>query len=153
VNKSPSRLSGEKSPLFPMFVKLARRRCLVVGAGKTAEEKIPTLLRCGATVIVVAPAGTGPSNRRRSAVWKIFPSDPSAPKIKGACASEGRAATTENVPEEVAATSKCSEEMPIPPWWSRSSPRKFSIENRQKPKEPRPRVIELQKTEEVTAVG
>jgi precorrin-2 dehydrogenase/sirohydrochlorin ferrochelatase len=41
-----------------MFVKLARRRCLVVGAGKTAEEKIPTLLRCGATVIVVAPAGT-----------------------------------------------------------------------------------------------
>jgi precorrin-2 dehydrogenase len=58
VNKSPSRLSGEKTPLFPMFVKLARRRCLVVGAGKTAEEKIPTLLRCGATVIVVAPAGT-----------------------------------------------------------------------------------------------
>jgi hypothetical protein len=29
-----------------MFLKLAKRRCLVVGAGKTAEEKIPTLLRC-----------------------------------------------------------------------------------------------------------
>ena len=41
-----------------MFVKLAKRRCLVVGAGKTAEEKIPTLLRCGATVVVVAPAAT-----------------------------------------------------------------------------------------------
>jgi len=41
-----------------MFVKLAKRRCVVVGAGKTAEEKIPTLLRCGATVIVVAPAAT-----------------------------------------------------------------------------------------------
>lgn len=41
-----------------MFVKLARRRCLVVGAGKTAEEKIPTLLRCGANVLVVAPVAT-----------------------------------------------------------------------------------------------
>ena len=58
MSKSPSQLSGEKTPLFPMFVKLARRRCLVVGAGKTAEEKIPTLLRCGASVVVVAPAAT-----------------------------------------------------------------------------------------------
>lgn len=41
-----------------MFIKLARRRCVVVGAGKTAEEKIPTLLRCGAQVFVVAPAAT-----------------------------------------------------------------------------------------------
>jgi precorrin-2 dehydrogenase / sirohydrochlorin ferrochelatase len=45
-------------PLFPMFVKLTKRRCLVVGAGKTAQEKIPTLLRCGASVVVVAPAAT-----------------------------------------------------------------------------------------------
>lgn len=58
MNKALSHLSGEKVPLFPLFVKLAKRRCLVVGAGKTAEEKIPTLLRCGATVIVVAPAAT-----------------------------------------------------------------------------------------------
>jgi precorrin-2 dehydrogenase len=58
VSKPPSRLSGEKTSLFPMFVKLAKRRCLVVGAGKPAEEKIPTLLRCGATVIVVAPVAT-----------------------------------------------------------------------------------------------
>ncbi len=41
-----------------MFVKLNGRRCLVVGAGKAAEEKIPTLLRCGARVFVVAPAAT-----------------------------------------------------------------------------------------------
>jgi precorrin-2 dehydrogenase / sirohydrochlorin ferrochelatase len=41
-----------------VFVKLAKRRCVVVGAGKTAEEKISTLLRCGASVIVVAPAAT-----------------------------------------------------------------------------------------------
>lgn len=56
--KPPSRLSEENIPLFPMFVKLAKRRCLVVGAGKTAEEKIPTLLRCGAVVMVVAPVAT-----------------------------------------------------------------------------------------------
>ena len=53
-----SRISGENTPLFPIFVKLAKRRCLVVGAGKTAEDKIPTLLRCGATVVVIAPAAT-----------------------------------------------------------------------------------------------
>jgi precorrin-2 dehydrogenase/sirohydrochlorin ferrochelatase len=41
-----------------MFVKLAKRRCVVIGAGKTAEEKIPALLRCGAHVIVVAPIAT-----------------------------------------------------------------------------------------------
>lgn len=58
VSNPPSRLSGEKTPLFPMFLKLAKRRCLVVGAGKTAEEKIPTLLRCGAHVIVVAPVAS-----------------------------------------------------------------------------------------------
>src|SRR5215831_12837338 len=43
-----------------MFVKLAKRRCLVVGAGKAAEEKIPALLRCGAHVVVVAPVATRP---------------------------------------------------------------------------------------------
>lgn len=58
MTKPPSRLSGERIPLFPMFLKLTARRCLVVGAGKTAEEKIPTLLRCGARVVVVAPAAT-----------------------------------------------------------------------------------------------
>lgn len=64
VDKALSRLSGESTPLFPIFLKLAKRRCLVVGAGKTAEEKISTLLRCEATVIVVAPAAT-----RRIKAW------------------------------------------------------------------------------------
>jgi precorrin-2 dehydrogenase/sirohydrochlorin ferrochelatase len=41
--------------LFPMFVKLAGRRCLVVGAGAIAKEKIPSLLEAGAQVRVVAP--------------------------------------------------------------------------------------------------
>lgn len=54
----PSLLAEEKFPLFPMFLKLNKRRCLVVGAGKTAEEKIASLNRCGARVLVVAPNAT-----------------------------------------------------------------------------------------------
>lgn len=45
-------------PLFPAFIKLAGRRCLVVGAGQVAEEKIGGLLRAGAGVHVVAPEAT-----------------------------------------------------------------------------------------------
>jgi precorrin-2 dehydrogenase/sirohydrochlorin ferrochelatase len=44
--------------LFPAFLKLEGRRCVVVGAGPVAEEKIPGLLRAGAKVRVVAPQAT-----------------------------------------------------------------------------------------------
>ena len=44
--------------LFPAFLKLSGRRCLVVGAGRIAQEKIEGLIRAGADVRVVAPRAT-----------------------------------------------------------------------------------------------
>jgi precorrin-2 dehydrogenase/sirohydrochlorin ferrochelatase len=44
--------------LFPMFLKLAGRRCLVVGAGPVGESKIESLLLAGADVRVVALRAT-----------------------------------------------------------------------------------------------
>jgi precorrin-2 dehydrogenase / sirohydrochlorin ferrochelatase len=41
--------------LFPMFLRLEGRHCLVVGAGVIAEGKITALLSAGARVTVVAP--------------------------------------------------------------------------------------------------
>lgn len=40
--------------LFPMFLKLEGRQCLVVGAGKVGEPKIAGLLETGARIRVVA---------------------------------------------------------------------------------------------------
>lgn len=44
--------------LFPIFLKLSHRRCVVVGAGKIAEEKIEGLLHTGANIRVIAPQAT-----------------------------------------------------------------------------------------------
>ena len=44
--------------LFPMFLKLEGRPCLVVGAGTVAESKIASLIEADAQVIVVAPDAT-----------------------------------------------------------------------------------------------
>src|SRR5208282_4413840 len=40
--------------LFPMFMKLAGKQCLVVGAGKVGEPKIGGLIDTGARIHVVA---------------------------------------------------------------------------------------------------
>ena len=44
--------------LFPMFLKLEGRRCLVVGAGAVGEQKIQGLIEAGAKVQAVAPQAT-----------------------------------------------------------------------------------------------
>ncbi len=45
--------------LFPMFMKLAGKQCLVVGAGKVGEPKIGGLIDTGARIHVVAVAASG----------------------------------------------------------------------------------------------
>lgn len=44
--------------LFPLFLKLKKRKCLMVGAGEIGEGKIAGLLEAGADVRVVAPTAT-----------------------------------------------------------------------------------------------
>ncbi|WP_334142740.1 precorrin-2 dehydrogenase/sirohydrochlorin ferrochelatase family protein [Rhabdothermincola sp.] len=43
-------------PLFPVNLRLTGRRCLVVGGGRVARQKVEALLEAGAAVHVVAPA-------------------------------------------------------------------------------------------------
>jgi precorrin-2 dehydrogenase len=45
-------------PLFPIFLKLTARPCIVIGAGVLAESKIESLQTANAQVTVVAPAAT-----------------------------------------------------------------------------------------------
>jgi len=59
--------------LFPLFLKLSGRACLVVGAGAIAEPKIAGLLVSGAKVRVVAPRASSIVERWARAkriVWR-----------------------------------------------------------------------------------
>jgi precorrin-2 dehydrogenase/sirohydrochlorin ferrochelatase len=56
--------------LFPMFLKLEERQCLVVGAGKVGEPKIGGLLESGARVRVVALAA-GPLVREWASTGRL----------------------------------------------------------------------------------
>ena len=50
----------DKPALFPLFLKLDGKRCLVVGGGLIGLEKVESLLRCGAYLRVVAPHAVAP---------------------------------------------------------------------------------------------
>jgi precorrin-2 dehydrogenase / sirohydrochlorin ferrochelatase len=52
-------LEEKVTNLFPMFMKLAGKQCLVVGAGKVGEPKIGGLIDTGASIHVVATAASG----------------------------------------------------------------------------------------------
>ncbi len=45
--------------LFPMFLKLDGRKCVVVGAGSIAAQKLESLLESGADVQIIAPLACG----------------------------------------------------------------------------------------------
>jgi precorrin-2 dehydrogenase/sirohydrochlorin ferrochelatase len=76
-----SALSERMKPakLFPMFLKLSARPCLVVGAGTIAESKIASLLGAGGRVRVVAPEATPQVRswaRSNSIEWRQRPFQP-----------------------------------------------------------------------------
>jgi uroporphyrin-III C-methyltransferase len=48
-------MSNQSISLLPIFLKLAGRRCLLVGAGNVALDKIQSLLKTGLVLRVVAP--------------------------------------------------------------------------------------------------
>ncbi len=50
--------------LFPLFLKLEGKRCLVVGAGLVGLEKVESLLRCGASTFS-RPIRPAPTTRHR----------------------------------------------------------------------------------------
>ena len=54
----PSRPPGPGKVLYPMFVDLEGRRCVVVGGGRIATEKVGKLIDHGAVVRLVSPAIT-----------------------------------------------------------------------------------------------
>ncbi len=45
----------KSADLYPIYLKLEERKCLVVGGGAVARRKIRGLLECGAPVTVVSP--------------------------------------------------------------------------------------------------
>ena len=52
--------------LFPIFLKLTARPCLVIGAGNLAESKIESLRAAEAAVTVIAPPRPHRQSRPRS---------------------------------------------------------------------------------------
>ena len=69
------------SNLFPMFMKLEGKRCLVVGAGKVGEPKIAGLIDTGARIHVVALEATERCRTGRRPEASRSNSAPSPPMI------------------------------------------------------------------------
>jgi precorrin-2 dehydrogenase/sirohydrochlorin ferrochelatase len=55
---APARPPGPGKVFYPMFVDIEGRRCLVVGGGPVATEKVEKLLEHGAVVRLVTPRAT-----------------------------------------------------------------------------------------------
>ncbi|MBA0050763.1 uroporphyrinogen-III C-methyltransferase [Streptomyces sp. AJS327] len=53
-----SSLPGDETPAYPLGLRLAGRRVVVVGGGAVAQRRLPALLTAGARVALIAPSVT-----------------------------------------------------------------------------------------------
>uniref|UniRef100_UPI001C4A3359 NAD(P)-dependent oxidoreductase n=1 Tax=Granulicella sp. dw_53 TaxID=2719792 RepID=UPI001C4A3359 len=65
--------------LFPIFLKLTGRPCLVIGAGNLAESKIESLRAANGKVTVIAPQPSPPIPDPAAAGEIEYPPRPFAP--------------------------------------------------------------------------
>lgn len=93
------------APLYPVGLVVAGRRCLVVGGGAVALQKVRELVACGAVVDVVAPevcdelsALDGPAVHRRpyrrgeAADYRLVLTTTGDPDVDGRVHADGEAA-------------------------------------------------------------
>src|SRR5205814_3217789 len=72
---------SQNLPFFPIMLNLKGRKCLIVGGGRVAAEKVSGLLSRGAQIEVVSPEAVRPIQakaRARTLIWhrRVFaPSD------------------------------------------------------------------------------
>jgi len=78
--------SNDHRPLFPVFLRLEGRPCVVIGGGKVAARKVQALLEAGARVRVIAPALCPALEALRSAEDLVYEPRPyQAGDLRGAC--------------------------------------------------------------------
>ena len=76
-------------PLYPVNLRVAGRRCLVVGDGPVAADKVAGLEECGAMVDVVAPSAY---ERGQVAGYALAIAATDDPEVNGAVFADGEAA-------------------------------------------------------------
>ena len=85
--------------LFPVFLKLTGRRCLVVGAGNLAESKIESLRAANGNISVIAPSASRRiTEMAASGEIILHPREFTAGDVSGAEAKYFLVVTATNVP-------------------------------------------------------
>jgi len=71
---------------YPVFLRVAGRRCVVIGGGEVAERKVESLLAAGAHVVVISPGVTaGLAARAAQGVIEHLPRRYRRGDLEGVC--------------------------------------------------------------------